>query len=351
MDLYNQLASDNSCHYKLIQLPPDLLKAIEAGDDIVIKQSQSEEPQLVMTSNSKTWKVRQMNHSNTVLVMNESDRLNIQPYSSSENAVPPAKSLVGFASCSYEYELTPMKGAIDESLIPVYTEGPVPRKLTIDELMAACAISPAEFAREWSRIGGCDLEGYAVILSPEVVSRVLYLLLTTMIAQQMDYMDAVSVSRLHDLLPNEKTPVVNTVLARFSSPQEGGKVTFDHCAVVKWFGIAKLAEIKGASVKQFLLQWKSSLPEFYNVPLDISDLSGHFFTPQAGLIEYIDRATLSKDTKTRITDLLRVQREWDYDEFVALVKDLVPAGKKPDSVIMKFARKKRVGKKFVVAPR
>lgn len=346
MDLYRQLSTSDTAHYKLLQLNPELVLAIEKGEEIVIKQSATLEPQLVMTSAASTWKIRQMNHSNLVLLMQESKDMNVGAYAS--GASDPEPGLVGVALCTYEYELTAMKGYIDPQMIPTYTGGDVPKKVLMAQLLDDSPVSPAEFAEAWSKLGGCELDGYAVILSTEVVSRVLYLVLTTLIAHQVDYNERLPVEDIINWLPSESPAVVRSVVAKFC---QGDKL--DNNAVVRWFGIEKLKDLKTQTVvhKIFLLKWKSSLPEFYSVPLDIAELKGYYFTPVDGMIQYIDKDLLANDIKVRVAQLLDRHRQWDYDEFVSLIDDLVPAGKKPDTLIMKHARKKRVGSKFVVTSR
>lgn len=346
MDLYRQLSTSDNAHYKLIQLNPELMLAIEKGEEIVIKESATLEPQLVMTSASSTWKIRQMNHSNLVLIMQDTKDMNVGAYATGASA--PERGLVGVALCSYEYELTPMKGYIDPQMIPVYTGGPVPQTVLMSQLLDDSPVSPAEFTEAWSKLGGCELDGYAVLLSTELISRVLYLMLTTLIAHQVDYNDTLPVEDVINWLPAENPAVVRSVVAKFC---QGDKL--DNNAVVRWFGIEKLKDLQNQTVvhKIFLLKWKSSLPEFYNVPLDITELRGYFYTPVDGMIQYIDRDLLANDVKVRVAQLLDRQRQWDYDEFVSLIDDLVPVGKKPDTIIMKHARKKRLGSKFVVTTR
>lgn len=343
MNLYSQIKPTGAT-YKLIQLPPDIITAIESNETLTIKQSQTSTPHLVVTSESSTWLLRQMNHSNHVMLMNKLENVNASSYGGND---VPESGLVGFADCSYEYELTPMEGFLEKSMIPVYTDGPVPKKITVSDLFDQNPVSEGEFASEWKRIGGCTLDGYAVVLSPQVVSRVIYIIITTLIVHQVDYDEAINVEELLAWLPKERPEVIRSVLEKFSIANK-----LDNQAVARWFGIEKLRDLSQAiSTKLFLLKWKASLPEFYTIPLDVSDLRGHFYTPVSGQMCFIDRDGLSRDGKARIDQLLAINRQWDYEEFLALFEELVPPGKKPDSLIMKYARKKRVGGKFVVAPR
>ena len=75
-------------------------------------------------------------------------------------------------------------------------------------------------------------------------------------------------------------------------------------------------------ISEFLLNWKTSLPSFYNPPLDISQLAGYYCSPIENKILYVDPESLSENLSQRFKELFELDKSWNYDEFIPFIKSL-----------------------------
>lgn len=350
--VYQELKPDADYTYKLLQLPPDLLQTIESGDgDIVLKSTQSQAGNhLVVCNNNTTWKLRQMNHSNHVELL-DNVNFNQRTLPSTDQS----NKLIGFANLSYEYELTPFSGLINTQNIPIYNGQKQFESISMHELLDNSPISSQQFLNHWYRLGGCEINGKAIILSEEWITMIINLILTILISQNFDYQNLqgdIDMITNHVIAENNDytESMVLTILQRFSSI-DGSKFKLNNEEISKWFGKQALSNspLKLWKIPQFLLFWKSNLPEFYNVSLDLIDLKGYYCRPTEDTIKYIDSKSLSMDPQTRFLQLFKFAPNWEYQEFIPFVEPILQNGKKVDSMIMKYARKKKVTKsKFIV---
>lgn len=354
--VYNQISAPQDHVYKLVQIPPDLLEIIKAGDqNLQFKAPSATKNHLVVCTDNDTYTVRQMNHSNTVLLIND---MLLNPLNTTLKHIsqPPADShlLLGFSLSSYEYELTPTNGYIDVSGVATYTgKDAVTSEKTVADVLADLPIASAKFDREWHLLCGSEVGGRAVLLDPAFVTDVLYTVISHLISKRADVFNPEDVAREIQQDDSRVTlPVVSTVAGKFCVRTADGKWQFENEAVARWFGVETLKHTPGAIAdNELLLQWKSSLPPFFIAPLEMRLLHGHYCRPAAGKVRYLARAALSPEIHARIKEMFQMVREWDYDEFLPFVAEFIPATKKADSVLLKYTRKRRVGKRFVVGPR
>lgn len=361
---YQQLNPPIGFSYKFLQLPSDVIDFLKTGqDELCIKSSETNDD-LVLCSGDKTWKIKQMNHTNTALLMKEVEKSDSETDSESFVA---DKNLVGLSSLSYEYELTQFQGKINIENLPVYdgTKESMAYKqdITLEDLIDNSPISRGQFFTKWHLIGGCEVDGRAVVLADTMIVDFLTTFLTLIISEKIDYNDdSVFTIDLEKFLPkivqeNPKfTPsMINSLGRKFCFHDEDENMFRpNNLAIAKWFGIITLINNsnKLLDIKEFYLQWKSVFPPFYNVPIDISQLRGYYFQPLAGKIQYLNESTLSNsDIHSRIKELFKLAKEWEFDDFLPYIERFIPPGKKVESILLKYAKKKRVGKKFMVGPR
>lgn len=312
-----------------------------------------------------------MNHSNTVYLLNDlsinSMDQAVDREAEKENepgSVPQTDNLlVGFASGSFEYELTKTSGSINVEGLPVY-DGTTIESTGYGEkdLLLDSPISGDEFYKKWYDLCGCEVNGSAVVLSRGFITDALAVLIPVIISIEADYNSKtlnLDIKQISQLMAKENElytdKVLQTIIHKFGDVDESsGKFRLENLVITRWFGIQALSkEGRALDCKEFLLHWKSSLPHFYNVPLDLAQLKGFYVKPTSTLVQYLDPTSFSlTDAGVRIKELLLVSKEWDLEDFLPFIEDLVPSGRKPDSIILKHAKKKRVGKnRFVVCPR
>lgn len=367
---FNQLSSESGHTYKLIQLPPDVLSHIEHGSEpLQLKSSPGELTDLTLCTNNKSWRIRQMNHSNTVFLLNDLNincmGQKIQHDSNKENesnkTIETLNMLMGFASNSFEYELTSTPGSINADRLPIYDGNEFkPTGYSEKDLLLDSPVSKNQFYKIWYDLCGCEVHGSAVILSRKFVTDFLSVLIPVIISIDGAYSSEdynLEVKQILELLAKENelyTPEICwSIFHKFGDVHEG-KFKLKNIVITRWFGIQALSrQTQPMDCKQFLLLWKGSLPHFYNVPLDLEQLKGYYFKPTSTLVQYLEPSSLSHaNAGSRIKELFLVSKEWDLDDFIPFIQEFIPTGKKPDSIILKYAKKKRMGKnRFVVCPR
>lgn len=338
--VYQQLETDQKNTYKLLQLPPEILEKLsEEGEqsNLVIK---SDINSLVLCTDSQTYKLRQMNHSNTVLLMNkdQDDRL------------------IGFLKSSYEYELTPMKGTIDTSNIPIYNGKTVAHSshgINLIDLEDNSLCSHEEFLQNWYELGGFEIDGFAYIMSVDIITDLLFLIITKLMSLGKD--GSFSIDDVSSVTNSNYNPtMLISTIHKFATISNDSRWILNDGKITEWFGIYELSKTNNRLISQseFLLNWKTSLPSFYNPPLDIVQLHGYYCSPMENKLLYIDPNSLSDNLAQRFKELFELDKKWNYNEFIPFIQKFVPLGKKVDSVILKFGKKKKIGKdKFIVCPR
>lgn len=359
---YTSLTRDPAYTYKLVQLTNDVRERLEKGEQITIKSDPNVPSHLVLTASDSTWKIRQMKHTNTALVM--SSRSDWSPMFGADRASD-LNALVSIASLTYEYELTPTKGTITITDLPVYdpktkdTRENV-KSISLDKLLCDSCISEKEFYHQWYKLGGCDIKGNATILSPRYISELLQLIITLLIRHKiLDIKSEGIVDKMPqiiDLIQQHASTIpvsaIETVVHKFSDVSTG---QLDHSSVSEWFGIETLqkqASIRALSVRDFLMEWKSALPPFYNAPLDITQLQGYYYKPALDSVAYLDSSNLAVlDLSARVKELFSIAKEWEWEDFAPFIMSFVPSGKKPDAFMLKYCKRRRVGKKVLVSTR
>lgn len=334
--VYQQLNEDSHATkytYKLLQLPSKILNQLESKTaNLYIK---SDINSLALCTDSETFKLRQMNHSNTVLLLNKE----------------PDSKLIGFQKTSYEYELTEIKGSIDTSNIPIFNGRTVPQRIDLQALKDNSICSYQEFLSNWYELGGCEIDHGAYIMSADILTELLYLLITKLMSLQVHEFSWEDVSSI--IAPPYNDSMLTSIIHKFCT-LENEKYHLNDLKITQWFGIVEMSKInhKMTDISEFLLNWKTSLPSFYNPPLDLSQLTGYYCSPIEHKILYVDPESLSDNLSQRFKELFELDKSWNYDEFIPFISKFVPAGKKVDSIILKYGKKKKVGKnRFVVCPR
>lgn len=349
--LYLQISRDEKYTYKLLQLPPEILSHLQndSSQDLLLKSNINS---LVLCTNDQTWKLRQMNHSNSVLLLN-----NVNITGNNTSITDPVNTLVGFQNCNYEYELTKTEGIIDFSQVAKYDGHDYGASISITQLLNDSLCSESEFWKLWWDNSGCEIDGNGYLMTDEFVTELLFDLITFLISQEINYNQPIDITQLDELLsPKINSSMIKSILHRFATKHVAGEDTYTlvHHKIAQWFGIIQLSTRahEVIPISEFLINWKASLPPFYNISLDIEYLNGWYAMPQDRHILYVDRRSLSTNLATRFKQLFQVHGSWDYQLFVAFIKDIVPKDKKLDGMIIKFGKKKKVGKdKFIVCPR
>lgn len=337
---YNQIQPNDGHNLRLLQLNPEIIKSIREEELIQIKSSKNESD-LVLVNDSQTWRMRQMNQTNTVLLL-EVHSLPIPGDSLSDETIG---RLIGKQEIPSQYELTLIPGRITYDL-PIY-EGPESEtgdNYTIDDLLDDSPCSKDEFFKHWHDLGGCEIKGNVYKLSDNLLKTELDKLITIIISQGIDYLSGT------DTFPGKliQSKLGQTVLNKFATKCESQDTyRLDNASIAKFYGL-KTLKAQALGIKQFYLEWKSIMPPFYNVPLNILSLGGHFYKQQ-GVLIYLDSSKLSRDFGMRVNQLLKLADQWDLADIEPFLAPLTD--RKVESVLLKFAKVKTVDKQKIVIKR
>jgi len=341
--IFAHLKADPS--YRLIELSPEILKVVENDEPLYIKAS-SDDTDVVLCSNTKTFQIKQRNHSNTVILMNHKNNAD-------------DISFWGYSSQSSVFECRPSSGSIDVDGIPIYDGQGNFRKsgssITVDYLKKNAPISDDEFEKAWFELNGSALDGQAIILSKDFITRSLHVIIMSIMASNLDF-NELSLIEVYKTLSKDddySIDIVETVLRKFAN--EGREpFSLNKEKVAQWYGIESLrkyASEKYISPSEFFIKWKSEFPPFFECSIDLPLLNGFFVRPLPDRIQYVSKYDLPKDINDRLHILFKMQSIWELNDIIPFIEEFNIKGLKHENFIMKFAKKKKVGKKTYIAPR
>lgn len=370
--LYSKLHTEPD--YKLLQLNPDVLQALESEGGLAFKASRDEDG-VVLCSKTQTWELKQKNHSNTVMVLKEfmPDEVPVISNRSSFGIAEPSTFHLGFTRQHFELEPRSISGEINYGGLSIYSgeNKVVPEndndgglvKMTLEELRNCSPCSDREFAEKWPALGGCEVNGRACILSQEFISRALHITLMSCMAESLDF-DALDCSQAFAAVNKDmgdagefnpfSEEVVSTILNKFCSKLENGTFKLRRDIVSQWYGIEALKKFASRAMvpqEEFMIKWKSLFPPYFNCDLEFSALRGHYFRPLGSGIQYFSKDTLPDDPKDRFSYLFKLQSTWELEELAPFVEQLNTKGIKIENFVMKYARRKRQGKRVLVSAR
>lgn len=127
--------------------------------------------------------------------------------------------------------------------------------------------------------------------------------------------------------------------------------------IVTWFGLHTLRSKEGTelSTDDFLDLWTASIPvaltDLTPDPLDLSALVGNFVKVSPTRLVYFTKSQLATAPKQRFQQLFGVKATWELAEIVPFLEDIRNKSIKMESFVMKYAKKKTVGKRIYVSPR
>lgn len=345
--IYANLNSDTS--FRLIELSPELLEIIENDEEPIFIKASSEESDIVLCSKTKSFQIKQRNHSNTVMLMD------------SKNSCEEEKGgpFWGYSSQASVFECKPTSGKIDVRGIPIYDgQGNFKKgglETSLEYLRENAPISDFEFDKAWFNLNGSSINGQAVILSHDFITRSLHVLIMSIMASNLDF-NELSLIEVYKTLSEDDDytiDVVETVLRKFSK-EDKEPFSLNKEKIAQWYGIETLRKFgseKYISPSEFFIKWKSEFPPFFECSIDLPLLNGFFVRPLPDRLQYLSKYELPKDINERLRILFKLQSTWELNDIIPFIEEFNSKGLKFENFIMKFAKKKKVGKKIYVTPR
>ncbi|KAG7834723.1 hypothetical protein KL919_002415 [Ogataea angusta] len=350
MDLYSvldpnqQLTTTKSL--KLVELNPEVLQAIENKSELRLKSATNKDYPVLVTA-SKTFKIRQKNHSNCVLLLSEHNG-----------------AASSYARFSNELVLAPIEPTINLHGISVLTDlsGLTSKNpVSLESIFENSPMSKEEFARLCPELNLVELEGNAYVLHEELVRDCLSSILRAIIEELVESGDEMNImTRLQSLdkqwvidvvdkRQEESYPseIIQTVLAKYTREADE-KLAFLNEKVVRLYGVLLLKNsTQNMKEEDFALNLKLTMPFNYHPNIKLEYLGGNFIT-ENGFIRYFAESDLSENPVERISELFKLKKEWKLEEIEPFVVRINTKKIKTDKFLIKYAKVRRVGKQTVV---
>ncbi|KAJ3049463.1 Sister chromatid cohesion protein DCC1 [Rhizophlyctis rosea] len=374
--------------YRLLELPKELAALLDTPQPrtvvgnkqpscFVVRGQESDEATL--HTENKTYTVRDVQTSNTLLLAKPSNRhptdfateiaadpsivTELQNSDSETSSILPAwvdtAHVYEVQDCISNYlELTltqPRVGKLREILEPCLYAGPkeearVDQKLlyTTESLHELVQASNEELLQGLKEVEALEIDGHWRLLDPAYQETVLRLLIVSAIADDipLSHMTLEDAARLlNDADDDDGIPksVSMHVLIAFADKDGENEQTYaiSSSKVCRFLGQQLLANSTrhSQSLTSFLQSWSENVPEPFEVEIDM--LKGTALIHNDELprtIQYFPKSTLPSEAKQRFERLFDVKRKWSYDELLPYIDDLAPDKKKLDALLMKYAR-------------
>ncbi|KAG7927608.1 hypothetical protein KL925_001966 [Ogataea polymorpha] len=350
MDLYSILEPDHQLtstkSLKLVELNSEVLQAIENKAELRLKSATNKDYPVLVTA-SKTFKIRQKNHSNCVLLLSEHNG-----------------DASSYARFSNELVLTPTEPTINLRGISVLTQLSELTKngaTTLESVLENSPMSEQEFARLRPELNLVELEGNAYVLHDELVRDCLSNILRAIIEELVESGNEINImTRLQSLNKQwvmdvvekhreESYPpeITQTVLAKYTKDSDG-QLAFLNEKVVRLYGILLLKNnTHEMKEDDFALNLKLTMPFNYHPDIKLEYLKGNFIT-ENGFIRYFAESDLSQNPVERISELFKLKKEWKLEDIEPFVARINTKKIKTDKFLIKYAKVRRVGRQTVV---
>lgn len=352
--VYKEKFEKNS--YSLLELAsPALIEAFESGSSIVIKGLPEDEA--VLCTDSKTFVVRQVNTSNSIVLVNKSTQ--------------DQKSYV-HDDVSNTIELLPCiarLGRLDELLKETSYSGPENESsldskkfYTFSDLLSVVQASEKELLEGLSVRGAFEHEGYYRVLDRDFLFRLFDSLMTNSTTNQisLDHMSLGEAKRCfideqrqlgqeEDIPDNVLTAAINVMIKDINhGGDESFTLTFCQEKTCRFLGEWLLTNPEGKrwKLEDFMTYWKSMGHDIFEP--DLAYLKGLFvqyetvkFQITEKYIYYFPVNQLSTEPPQRFAALFSEKPLWSLEEIEAFLDDLAPTKKEKETLLLKFARAHR----------
>ncbi|KAL1922885.1 uncharacterized protein VTP21DRAFT_9261 [Calcarisporiella thermophila] len=346
-----QLLLNTNFHHthRLIELPKDVEDALVNGQEIYIKGSPDDEA--VLCTNDKTYALREVHLSNSLLLTRPTEHLN--------PTHPPSPSYTIFDRLASTLELIPTRPRTERlrTELAVY-QGPdrepldAPAGKTFHELLEVVQASEEELRSGLRELGGVEIEGRWRTLDKKYEHLVLDLVLQTCIAEDLG-LDAVRKSDVVRVM-DEPEFVIQHVLARYAEVVSEGVYKLSREKVVRFMGqqLLRSQKDKRWPLDDFMLLWQKMVPDEFTVSLDL--LKGDYLLDTEVFHQYLNyfpRSELPIEPAERFRALFAERARWEAAELLPYVEDLAADKKKLDALLLKHCRSSKADGKTIYTHR
>ncbi|KAG2180468.1 hypothetical protein INT44_003472 [Umbelopsis vinacea] len=350
---------------KLLELPPDLLEELTTNSSpLYIKGATDEEA--VLCTKKKTYSVRQVNLSNSLLLA-----------SNSQDGILPVYNIKDTQFSTIELlPCLPRIEKLDTILNPtMYTgpenEGTIQSKgqlYTYDNLLSLIQASEQELQQELKRRHVVVIDGYYRLIHPRYLHRIIDAVITSAEIHDME-LTRISVDQCRQYLMEEfelnmlDEDVLTKCLETASDEQTAadGTYCFNETKLCRLLGERLLVAERGKQwqLDEFLELWQKRTPHPFEAKLEM--LRGLYIkTPKSRssgeslsnwLISYFPLSELPADPAGRFSHLFLEQKQWVPEDILPFIEDLAPDKKKLDALLLKFTRSQKLDGRVVYGSR
>ncbi|KAG1446173.1 hypothetical protein G6F46_000653 [Rhizopus delemar] len=337
--------------FKLIELStPEQIQAFESGNTLVIKGLEDDEA--VLCTEYKTFAIRQMHISNSVLLVNKDEDC----YLARDNV----SSTIDLQPCLARL------GRIDGLLSGTCYEGESNEEntksktfYTFEELLSIVQASEKELRKGLEERGVFEYKGYCRTFEKTWLFRLFDSFITNALVHTLDIQN-ITLDIAKDCVMEEKEAIgedeyipdeiMKAAFSVFAIIRDDNVLKFDEVKICRFLGEWLLSNPRDKKwrLEEFLQVWKTLGHDIFIPKLEYID--GLFITEERikmqqkeQHIRYFPASELSTDAAKRFFTLFQAKERWTLEEITPFLMDLAPMEKERESLLFKFARISRVG--------
>ncbi|ORY50485.1 hypothetical protein BCR33DRAFT_762792 [Rhizoclosmatium globosum] len=356
--------------YRLIQLPPEVAQLIDNGkaDTLTIRGLEADDA--VITTDSATYALKEVQTSNTLLLLQHSTATTAHPILLEEdddmmNDLDNENYSVSASLFSYidlERVVPKATDQLIQLLTPSTYHGPHKEQKRMqggagsdailyswDELGGIVQASRMELKSALDTVGAVELEGSFRLISPTFLNEFIQLFVASCDIDEKDISalteeDALQMMAEHDI----PEAVVLHCMHLMSDEVEIGAGIYKLSAqkICRATGTEVLMQVKHkTTLSNFMKEWKKVTPSAFEVSLEY--LQGLYLLEENSAmhqeIKYFPKSKLPPIAKDRLEQLFQVRRKWASADIMPYIQDLAENKKKLDLLLLKYTRLSKVG--------
>ncbi|TBU30244.1 sister chromatid cohesion protein Dcc1 [Dichomitus squalens] len=356
--------------FKLLELPPDLCKLIEASVASLDKPPQftikgAPEDDAVLCTADKTYTIRSVVLSNSVCVVTPDPAV-----SHVENDEPePVEEVFIRDQLNEVIELVPSvprlyklklllrgqeydEGHEDEDMVSDDDDDTTSRRqrFKYDDARAMIQASDAELDKGLRDRRVLMLNGELRPIAPSHLTTILELLLTNLVSLSLSH-TAAPILTLTSSLEDEhdiKRDVSRQVMSWFGRfDEDAGTWEMDVNAVIREVGLGILRAYRNEPTpeKAFLGEWRKAVGDTFEEHVSLPLLAGNYLTspdtladPPTSLLTYFPSSELPAEPGARFVELFIARPRWKIEEIAPFLADVAVDAKERDKLLLKHAR-------------
>ncbi|KAI0256129.1 sister chromatid cohesion protein Dcc1 [Lactifluus subvellereus] len=340
--------------FRLLELPSDLCKLIESsvGGDLNLAIKGGPEDDAVLCTSDRTYNIRSVTLSNSVLVVSPSPDLDasegqvVIQDSLKEllELVPAVPRLHRLGALLREHQWEEGHEEEDEN----FTGAAKRKRFTLDHARIELQASEEELVQALKEKHVLIIDDALRPLSPSYLHKILELLLMHLVSLSQPH-DAASVLELSRSLEYEhevRREVTLQVMRWYGEVDAADELwKMDVERVVRQVGLGVLRQHKGNPVPEdeFMAKWSTAIGDTFVASMSLKLLTGNYLCASSPFsssttLSYFPCAELPTDPATRFVDLFLTHARWKAEDIVPYLSDIAVDTKDLDKLLLKYAR-------------